>query len=251
MQERAELARQGLLAERGLTAAVLAHEIRNPLAALRFQLHSLRKNAAETSRVAGMADTIDQELSRIQSLVSDYLEHESARTMRVQPVDLFDAASSLRTVMGELLRQTRTDLVIESAQRAPVNVMCDPHGLRQVLMNLVLNAHQALRGAAGQGRISIRITQSDGFGAIDVADNGPGIAPEMRERLFKPFQTSKSDGHGIGLALVKRFADNFGGSVGVDSELGRGTTFHLKLPLAGAGPSAPVVADLAASSEPI
>lgn len=109
-------------------------------------------------------------------------------------------------------------------------VACDPHGLRQVLMNLVLNAQQAM----GQGGlITIRIGHADGFGTIAVADTGPGIPEELKDRIFKPFVTSKKEGSGIGLALVKRFADNFGGSVGVESAVGRGATFHLRLPLAG------------------
>jgi signal transduction histidine kinase len=231
MAQRAELTRQGLMAERGLTAAVLAHEIRNPLQALRFQLHSLRKNSEDPERVAGTAQTIDSELLRIQQLVSDYLEHEKAATFRVQRVDLGDAANRLKILMDELLRQSNTKLAIEApAGEDAVLALCDPHALRQVLMNLVLNAKEAM----GQGgSIIIRIGREEPFGTIDVIDTGPGIPEEMRAKLFKPFQTTKKEGHGIGLALVKRFVDNFGGSVTVNSEMGRGTTFHLKLPLAG------------------
>jgi signal transduction histidine kinase len=230
VQERAELAQQGLLAERGLTAAVLAHEIRNPLQALRFQLHSLRKNAADPQRVGATSETIDSELSRIQQLVTDYLEHERAASMRVQSVDLYDAAATLKSVMDELLREADTRLTIVRPA-GHVLVTCDPHALRQVLMNLVLNAQQAMgRG----GSITIRIGREEGnlFGTIEVSDTGPGIPEEMRAKLFKPFQTSKAEGHGIGLALVKRFVDNFGGSVEVESGAGRGTTFRLRLPLA-------------------
>jgi signal transduction histidine kinase len=238
--QRAELAQQGLLAERGLTAAVLAHEIRNPLQALRFQLHSLRKNSADPARVTGTAETIDGELSRIQQLVTDYLAHEKAASVRVQSVDLQEAAAKLKTVMDELLRDRDTRLTIVPPP-APVSVVCDPHALRQVLMNLVLNAQQAM-GTGGS--ITIRIGRDDPYGTIDVTDTGPGIPEEMRARLFKPFQTSKHDGHGIGLALVKRFVDNFGGSVAVESEVGRGTTFHLKLPLPEADAARPPEAPL-------
>lgn len=230
VQKRAELAQQGMLAERGLTAAVLAHEIRNPLQALRFQLHSLRKNVDDPQRVSGTAETIDSELLRIQQLVTDYLEHERAASMRVQSVELQEAAFKLKTVMDEMLRDSETRLTIIHPDE-PILVTCDPHALRQILMNLVLNAQQAMgRG----GAITVRIGHDDVFGTIDLTDTGPGIPPEMLGRLFKPFQSSKKEGHGIGLALVKRFVDNFGGSVSVDSEPGKGTTFHLKLPLAGA-----------------
>jgi signal transduction histidine kinase len=225
---RAELEQQGLLAERGLAAAVLAHEIRNPLAALRFQLHSLRKNATDQQRVAATADTIDGELQRIQQLVQDYLAHEKAQSMRVAPVELADAVKALQTLMGELLKQTGTRLTVWHAPQRVV-VMCDPHALRQVLMNLVLNAQQAMGYG---GSITIRVDEADGYGTISVADTGPGIPDELKDRLFKPFITSRKEGSGIGLALVKRFVDNFGGSVSVQSEKGRGTTFELRLPLA-------------------
>jgi signal transduction histidine kinase len=232
LEQRAELSRQGLLAERGLTAAVLAHEIRNPLQALRFQLHSLRRNAQDPARVGATSETIDSELSRIQQLVTDYLEHEKAASVRTQSVDLFEAASTLKTVMDDLLHDRETRLTIVPPGHR-VRVVCDPHGLRQVLMNLVLNAQQAMGDG---GSITVRVGEDGdgGVGIIEVSDTGPGIPEAMREKLFKPFQTSKAEGHGIGLALVKRFVDNFGGSVEVESEAGRGTTFRLRLPLAGA-----------------
>ena len=229
VQRKAEMEQQGMMAERGLTAAVLAHEIRNPLAALRFQLHSLKKNAENPGKVGGTAEMIDSELLRIQQLVSDYLAHEKAVSLRVQSVDLAEAAQRLKGVMEEMLRSTATRLTVATPGQA-VEATCDPHALRQILMNLVLNAQQAMGSG---GSITITVGRSDdGFGTIDVADTGPGIPEEMRERLFKPFQTTKVDGHGIGLALVKRFVDNFGGSVAVESEVGRGTTFRLRLPLA-------------------
>ena len=239
VRERAELARQGLVAERGLTAAVLAHEIRNPLAALRFQLYSLRKNSSDFARVSETADTIDNELSRIQQLVTDYLEHEKARSMRVQRVNLEESARSLQTLMAELFKQSRTELTIIPAPTT-VEVMCDPHALRQVLMNLVLNAQQAM---GEDGKVILRIGRDESFGTIDVTDTGPGIPPEIRDVLFKPFATSKSNGNGIGLALVKRFVDNFAGNIRVESEQGKGTTFHLRLPLAN-GAETPVPVQL-------
>jgi signal transduction histidine kinase len=208
---------------------VLAHEIRNPLAALRFQLHSLRRNGSDPQRVQGTADTIDSELSRIQQLVTDYLEHEKARSMRVQAVDLEESARSLATLLEEMFRQTQTELTVIPAGQS-ILVTCDPHALRQVLLNLALNAQQAMvRG----GRVTLKISKEEGFGVIDVSDTGPGIPADIRDRLFKPFQSTKAEGHGIGLALVKRFVDNFGGNVTVESEAGKGTTFRLRLPLAG------------------
>lgn len=229
-RERAEMEQMGLLAERGLTAAVLAHEIRNPLQALRFQLHSLRKNAGDSERVGATADTIDSELERIQRLVQDYLAHEKAQAFHAEAVSLLEAAAGLRTVMEALLKSEQTELVLPAG--SDVVVSCDQHALRQILMNLVLNAQQAMGHG---GRITVGIRKDAGFGIISVTDTGPGIPPEMLERLFKPFQTSKKEGSGIGLALVKRFADNFGGNASVESEVGKGATFHVRLPLAEPG----------------
>jgi signal transduction histidine kinase len=227
-RQRSELEQQGLLAERGLTAAVLAHDLRNPLAALRFPLHSLKRAPDDTQRVTRTAETIDGELGRIQQLVQDYLAHERAQTLRVIAVPLDEAVRGLQTLMGELLRESGTRLVVHQEQRG-VMVVCDPHALRQILMNLVLNAQQAM---GNNGLIAITIGQDGDFGTVAVSDTGPGIPEEMKDRLFKPFVTSKQGGSGIGLALVKRFVDNFGGSVSVDSQIGKGTTFKLKLPLA-------------------
>jgi signal transduction histidine kinase len=164
-RQRAELEQQGQLAERGLAAAVLAHEIRNPLAALRFQLHSLRRNANQEDRVAATADTIDNELVRIQQLLADYLAHEKAQAMRIMPVDLVDSAQNLQVLMG-IARESGTRMFINSA-RAPV-VSCDPHSPAD---ELVINAQQAI--SAG-GTITITIGQSMAL-AISVADTGPGI----------------------------------------------------------------------------
>jgi signal transduction histidine kinase len=224
-QTRAQLAQQGMLAERGLTAAVLAHEIRNPLAALRFQLHSLRKTT-DPQRVTQAAETIDAELLRIQQLVTDYLEHEKAATLRTQAVDLYRACLDLQTLMSELLRSTGTRLALIPPDH-PVTAQCDPHALRQVLMNLVLNAQQAM---GRLGTITLRVSRRDAMAELAVSDTGPGLPEQIKENLFKPFQTTKAEGTGIGLALVKRFADNFGGSVEVESSP-QGTTFRLMLPV--------------------
>jgi signal transduction histidine kinase len=225
-QIRAQLAQQGMIAERGLTAAVLAHEIRNPLAALRFQLHSLRRTS-DPERIAQTADTIDGELLRIQTLVTDYLEHEKAATLRSQPVDLYRACRDLQMLLNELLRSTGTRLTIIAPQ-SPVRAACDPHALRQVLLNIVLNAQQAM-GRLGQ--ITISIGTENNQAVLSISDTGPGLPDSVKENLFKPFQSTKVEGTGIGLALVKRFADNFGGSVTVDTS-SNGTTFKLTLPMA-------------------
>jgi len=227
-KERAQLEQQGMLAERVLTAAVLAHEIRNPLAALRFQLHSLRRNAADAARVGSTADTIDAELMRIQQLVHNYLAHERAQSPQIDKIDLNQAARGLHTLMDELLRESGTRLAMQE-HAGRVVAACDPHGLRQVLMNLIINAQQAMGHG---GTITVSVGREEAFGTIAVSDTGPGIPPEMLDRLFKPFATSKQDGSGIGLALVKRFVDNFGGTISVESEPGRGASFKLKLPLA-------------------
>jgi signal transduction histidine kinase len=223
---RAQLAQQGMIAERGLTAAVLAHEIRNPLAALRFQIHSLRKTS-DTDRISQTADTIDSELLRIQALVTDYLEHEKAATLRTQPVDLYRACRDLQILLSELLRSTGTKFTIIAPQ-SPILAACDPHALRQVLLNIVLNAQQAM-GRLGQ--ITIAIGEEDTKATLSISDTGPGIPESVKENLFKPFQSTKTEGTGIGLALVKRFADNFGGTVTVDTS-SSGTTFKLVLPKA-------------------
>ncbi len=142
---------------------------------------------------------------RIQALVTDYLEHEKAATLRTQPVDLYRACRDLQILLSELLRSTGTKFTIIAPQ-SPILAACDPHALRQVLLNIVLNAQQAM-GRLGQ--ITIAIGEEDTKATLSISDTGPGIPESVKENLFKPFQSTKTEGTGIGLALVKRFADNF------------------------------------------
>lgn len=243
-----DMEQHGKQAERGLTAAVMAHEIRNPLQALIFQISTLRRNAGNGERVGDIANTIESELHRIQRLVQDFLQHEKAQAFHVQPVSLAESVRGLQSVMDELLRQKGTKLVVSNQQDA--RVLCDPHALRQILMNLALNAQQAM-GIGGT--ITIRVSREEEYGLIDISDTGPGIPQEMREKVFKPFTSSKKEGSGIGLALVKRFVDNFGGKISFDTADGAGTTFHIRLPLEQppAGPAeTPAISETPASEKP-
>ncbi len=128
-----------------------------------------------------------------------------------------------------------TELRIES----PLHLVCDPEQIHQVLLNLVLNAAEAMETVEGERRLVIAASCRDGMAQIQVSDTGGGIAPETRNQLFNPFFTTKTAGGGLGLATLQTIVLRHGGSVAVESEPGRGATFTLTLPLT--GPSKPGV----------
>ncbi|MFZ5825082.1 MAG: ATP-binding protein [Bacillota bacterium] len=204
-------------------AAGAAHEIRNPLTAIRGFMQLLQAQGRE-----GQGEYFQimlNEIDRIDSIIRDLLL--LARPSRVQP-SLTDLSAIVDEVLllhqAELERQSITvDRLIDPGARA----LLDPKMFRQLLLNLIINAVQAMPFG---GRLSIVITRVDGEQIIlQVADTGVGIAPENMKRLFDPFFTTKEEGTGLGLALCHSIVQAHGGHIEVESKVGAGTVFTVTL----------------------
>jgi signal transduction histidine kinase len=187
------------LKEMNLAAAGLAHETRNPLNIVRgmAQMISRREDASPEVR-ARSRDIID-ETDRITAQLNEFINYSRPREVR-------RAATRLNAVVGEVVRALNYDLEEKKIQLQtlvdPLTIEADEQLLRQALFNLVLNAIQAV--PAG-GEIRIRSGRANGSQAyVEVADNGPGVAPEHRSELFKPYFTTHSEGTGLGLAVVQQ-----------------------------------------------
>jgi signal transduction histidine kinase len=225
-------------------AAGLAHEIRNPLTSLRILFDSVVLCSGPAAP-AGDVLMIRRQLDRLEQIVNQYLERARAQaaTVQAQPLDLNgvigEALLLLATQAGEGTRMVCTLHPGELRMRG------DATQLSQVVYNLVLNALQAVatpeaREAGGPRRVEIRSGPGAGAGGevfFEVADNGPGLAPEVREQLFRPFVSTKPQGVGLGLSIVKRVVDAHGGRLAIESpraDLGcRGTTVRVTFPAAG------------------
>jgi signal transduction histidine kinase len=212
----------------GELAASLAHEIRNPLASIRGAAGILaRRQAPEASREECL-DILMLESQRLNKLLTNFLDFARPRLPRFQltePVSVIHAVVALARHADILqdvgLRQDMPDRLPE--------IELDAEQIKQVLLNLILNAVQA---TDGHGTVTLRASVIPGRLCVEVADQGPGIPPENMERIFDPFFTTKETGTGLGLAVVANIVAQHGGTLNCISN-GReikGTTFRMELP---------------------
>jgi signal transduction histidine kinase len=235
-QERSRLQRlhrTERLAAMGHLAAGAAHEIRNPLTAIRSTMQYLARGMSDDDQ-RQMVDELLAEVDRINETVNDLLQltrEGSFEPVALEPVRAVDQAAALIEAQAE-----RQGVSIHRSypEEAPA-IRADPDQVRQLLLNLLLNALQAM--PAG-GKLTLRVEALDGmYPASDewiqivLVDTGTGIQPEEMEKIFDPFYTTKNEGTGLGLAVSHRIVERHGGELQLESEPGRGTTVYLRLPV--------------------
>jgi signal transduction histidine kinase len=222
------LAHAEKLATIGETASRIAHEIRNPITAARSLAQQLTRSPAARGD-AEAVELILGELQRVERQVADLLRFSRREELQLAAVDLGELLH--RTVGG--LRQALDEAGVEVAMEAPAGIVAhaDREKIRQVLLNLIENALDALREHPGARRLALVTENVNGRATLRVSDTGPGIAPEDLPRLFEPFFSRKEHGTGLGLAIVKRTIDAHGGRIEAASEPGTGTTFRIELPV--------------------
>jgi signal transduction histidine kinase len=230
------LERADQLAGLGQLAAGLAHEIKNPLAGIQGALELLRDEAKDES-TRHLHDEMLGELKRVHGILQRLLESGRPAPLRPARLDVGKLLADVAELLAPSLRRRRVELGVETAEALPV-IHADAAKLRQVLVNLIQNAAEAM--AERGGRVTVRASGFDGDGpdaradspavVIAVEDDGPGIAPELATSLFRPFFTTKFSGTGLGLSISKSLIEQHGGRIEVDSILGRGTTFLIFLP---------------------
>ncbi len=246
-----DLRRSERLAVAGQLAADMAHEIRNPLAAISGSIEMLRgglgESAADAERRRLMGIVL-REVERLDRLIADFLAY-------ARPAPAYPTPVELRSVVDEVLAMFAASPAAEGVEtriEVPprLGVLADSRQLRQLLWNLVINAAQAMpeggrleiaaRRGGGAPQEGIAGDRNEGAGnrtekesaevEISVSDTGVGIEPEALERIFDPFFTTKRGGSGLGLATVHRVVEANGGSVRAESRLGHGTCFRIRLP---------------------
>ena len=225
------LLRSERLAAIGRIAAQITHEIRNPLSSISLNAEELGERLRDGPQAA-LCDAIVREVDRLAAVTEEYLRF--ARLPKPQPVraDVNEAVRDLLDFVRPELKAGGVQLEQSLAASVP-EVLVDVGQLRQLLLNLVRNAREAMP-AGGALRVSTALAA--GFVAIAVQDAGPGIPPERLQRIFDPFFTTKERGTGLGLALAQEIAQEHGGQLTCQSALGAGTTFTLRLPAAPALP---------------
>lgn len=213
----------------GQVAAGLAHEIRNPLAGLKGALDIIASRVAAGTPDAEFAGIAARDVARLDGLVHDFLTYARPRDPEMREVDLRTVVDHVVTVSGSAADQQGVRL--ENVPSAlPIVVSVDREQMTQVLLNVVLNAVQATRRG---GMVRLRTGTDTDWAMVDVSDEGPGIASEHQSRVFEPFFTTRKRGTGLGLAISYRIVAAHHGSIQIASSSSTGTTFRVRLPLAG------------------
>lgn len=236
VENTAILEQQKKLAHFGELAAGLAHEIRNPLTAINTRLYTLQRSLASNTPAAEDAGVIANELARLDRVVKDFLKLARPAPPQFDTLTapaLFEQTAQL---MASNLTQRGIALVIGETVNTPFRA--DPQLLKQVLINLIQNAADAI-AAQGMITLSARFALQKLHGkqrevvVLEVTDDGPGIPPEVQGRLFDPFFSTKEHGTGLGLSLSANIVAQHNGALEFQTAPGRGTTFGIVLPAGG------------------
>ena len=226
--------RQEKLASLGVLAAGLAHEIRNPLTAIKARLYTLNKAIRALPGAVEDASVIEREINSLEHIVRAVLSFARPSEPKQQFVPATALLRDLRNLMGAQLSKANIELTIEAVAEPIIQV--DPNQLKQVLLNLVQNAADSIEE---HGKIVLRAAveraslggRPANVAILEVEDNGKGIPVEVQKRLFDPFYTTKPSGTGLGLSIAARIIERHGGAFRYNTEVGHGTTFGILLPL--------------------
>ncbi|MGA7045904.1 MAG: ATP-binding protein [Candidatus Sulfotelmatobacter sp.] len=223
---RTQMSRAEHLATLGEMATGLAHEIRNPLAGIAGVIEIVGRDLPSTSPARAVIKDVRLEIAQINRIVTDLLE-----TARPHPPQM--RLSNLNTTVEHAVMLARQQVLSKPIKielhKAPdlPEVEHDSDQIHQVLLNLLLNAVQAVTGA---GTVNVEIGSQDGFASVAVSDTGRGISSEHLSNIFRPFYTTKGNGTGLGLSLARRIVEEHHGRIEVNSVVAKGSKFTVLLP---------------------
>ncbi|WP_328823203.1 sensor histidine kinase [Sulfitobacter sediminilitoris] len=216
----------------GEMASGMAHELTQPLTAILAQAQAARHLAArgDTDRVAGILEDVVGQTRRASAILDRLRTWTRPRERNAEPIDLRECIRVAETLLVGQAADLGARLNL-TMPPTPVTVEGDRVELEQVLFNLMRNALDAVAESAGSRKIAVDAALDGEMAVIDVSDTGPGIQPDVRDRLFTPFVTTRENGTGLGLALSHRLIERAGGDLTV-VEAREGARFRIRLPLA-------------------
>ena len=226
----AEVERREHLSMMGNLAATVAHEVRNPLNAISMGLQRLKgefKPTQDADEYSRFIELMRGEVHRLNGIVEEFLTLARPLNMKPDLVKVDQLLNELTTLtQGDA---TASGVKVDVVNRGPRPVVkADPDYLKQVLLNLILNALQAMPEG---GTLTIETATQDGRLRLSIGDTGTGIEPENLNRIFEPYFTTKTEGSGLGLAIARRIIESHGGTIDAASKPGEGSRFDIVLPL--------------------
>jgi two-component system sensor histidine kinase HydH len=224
-----ELVKRERLAAVGELAALVAHEVRNPLAVIFNALSSLKKLVAQTDQVGILFGILSEEANRLNGIVGDFLDFARPYEPDLQLGSLAELIEDCVEAARGTVDAPSAECRLELTHDLPP-FSFDPRLLRQAFINLLVNGLQAMPKG---GTLTVRSEQIEKAGKVwaqvEVSDTGTGVPLHLQKKLFQPFFTTKASGTGLGLAVVKRIVEAHNGEIEFESELKRGTTFRVRL----------------------
>jgi two-component system sensor kinase FixL len=220
-----QLREQMALARLGEMAAVIAHEVKNPLAGVRGAIQIIGSRLPAESTDAAMTKEIIARIDALNDLLKDLLLFARPPNPRPASVDVVPLVAGTANLLAQ--DPALSAVTVEVTGSAPP-IRADPDLLKIVFHNLLINSAQAMKG---HGRIHVDVGATDGVCRIAFADTGPGIAPEIRDKIFTAFFTTKARGTGLGLPTAKRLVDAHHGRIDIDHPPGGGTVVLIRLPM--------------------
>ena len=215
----------------GKLAAGVAHSIRNPLTSVKMRLFSMGRTLELSPTHQEDFEVIAEEIRHIDNIVANFLEFSRPPKLMMQKISPSDVVDMALQLLRHRLESYNVEVQLKRSRALP-EVWADPDQLKEVLVNLLTNACEAMKGGG-----SIVIQEGETFlqsigqvVTIQVSDNGPGIPEAVQDKIFQPFFTTKEEGTGLGLSIATRILGEHGGWLDLDSQEGRGTTFTINLP---------------------
>ncbi len=226
------------LAALGEMAAAIAHEVKNPLAGIEVMAGLLRRRTADSPDTQAVLSDIINEAKMANAIVQEVLEFVRPLRLQVEPTRVTDAVHSALQLAVTKVPPGSIDVVVSVSASVP-HIQADQHQLTQVLTNLVINAYEAMDGRGKVTITAVATRLEDGFDGreavcIEVADDGPGMTRDVADHVFAPFFTTKPQGTGLGLGIVRKIVDAHDGRIDLDTVPGEGTRIRVTLPVVGA-----------------
>jgi signal transduction histidine kinase len=220
----AEVRREDRARTVGRLIGRIAHEMRNPLNSMRLSLQMLAQRQEQNRLESADFRMVIDEVDRMNRLLSDLLAFQQPRPPKIEPCAIvLSLEACAQVVTPQALKQ---GVAVVVAGDPGDTALFDEQYFRQIMVNLILNAVEV---SPNGERVNIRSTVSNGAVSIEVSDHGPGLTAEQQEHIFEPFYTTKSMGHGLGLAVSRELAQSMGGALSFRSEAALGATFVLQL----------------------
>jgi anti-sigma regulatory factor (Ser/Thr protein kinase) len=220
--------REGQLLYAGRLSAEFAHQIKNPLAIINNAVYSLQRAIREgRTDILPQLEIIREEVERSDKIITQIMGYAQLSEGHVEKLDLVDEVNRAVDETFPVAVETGVRIERRYAPHLPPLLMQQQH-LSQILVNVLQNAREALNGK-GKVVVSVSVRKDESV-EINIADNGPGIAPDKIERIFEQYYSTKEKGTGLGLAIVKHNVEIYAGKVRAESELGKGARFILTFP---------------------